>query len=307
MLIGMRLRAWFCLGVAVLGSSAVWPAPAASDHGPAGCSVTGELDILTFTSAVFDNTRKLRVWLPPGYHDPAQKDRRYPVLYLNDGQDVFNACTAVMGDSEWQADETATRLIGSGRMGPLIIVGIDNAGKHERPREYLPFPDKWLKPPMPNVQGKKYPRFLVDEVMPFINARYRTDPSPASTGLGGSSYGAGIALYTVMERPERFGRLLLESPSIYAHDDYLIHRAEHFDGWPLRIFIGVGTENEPTEDVDRLEKVLRKSGLGPERLLVVRQQGAGHDAKAWARRLSRALEFLYGRADGHGPVTASAY
>ncbi|HUX44204.1 MAG TPA: alpha/beta hydrolase-fold protein, partial [Terracidiphilus sp.] len=202
--------------------------------------------------------------------------------------------TAVLGRDEWQADETATRLIASGRIVPLIVVGIDNAGKHERPREYLPFPDEWLHPPMPVVHGREYPRFLVDEVMPFIDKRYRTDPNPVNTGIGGSSYGAGIALYTVMEEPGRFGRLLLESPSLYAHDDYLIHRAEHFRKWPARIFVGVGTVNEPAEDVDRLTKVLRRSGLGAGRLVVVHETGAGHNARAWAARFPRALEFLYG-------------
>jgi predicted alpha/beta superfamily hydrolase len=262
------------------------------------CSVVGDLQILPLSSKVFHNTRMLRVWLAPGYNDPDHRSERYPVLYLNDGQDLFDACTSVFNAEEWGVDETATALIQSHKVAPLIIVGIDNAGKRDRPKEYLPFPDGTLRPATPKVYGKNYPRFLVDEVMPFIDRTFRTDSNPATTGLGGSSYGAGIALYTVMKRPGRFGKLLLESPSLYTHDDYLLHRADTFNRWPAKIFIGVGSINEPVDDVHRLQAILTRHGLGDQRLVVVEEPGAGHDEKAWAQRFPRALEFLYGYPSG---------
>jgi predicted alpha/beta superfamily hydrolase len=255
--------------------------------------VVGDLEIRPFVSKVFHNTRMLRVWLPSGYNSPQQRNTRYSVLYLNDGQDLFDACTSIFNRQEWRVDETATDLIASRRIPPLIIVGIDNTGKRNRPNEYLPFPDDTLNPPAPQVHGKDYPRFLLDEVIPFINAHYRTDPSPANTGIGGSSYGAGIALYTVMVRPGRFGKLLLESPSIYAHNDYLIHTAQTFTRWPAKIYIGVGSLNEPVEDVQRLQTILLNHGLGSLRLLVIKEQGPGHNETAWAGRFPHALEFLY--------------
>lgn len=235
----------------------------------------------------------LRVWLPEGYKNSENRDKRYPVLYLNDGQDLFDACTSVFNAQEWQVDEAATDLIRRKKVRPLIIVGIDNAGKTDRPKEYLPFPDETLKPALHEVHGEDYPRFLLDEVVPFVNREYRTDTDPASMGLGGSSYGAGIALYTVMARPGKFGRLLLESPSLYAHDDYLLHASEHVTRWPVRIYIGVGSVNEPVEDVQRLADTLRRQGLGTDRLLVVEEPGAAHDEDAWAGRFPRALKFLY--------------
>jgi predicted alpha/beta superfamily hydrolase len=260
---------------------------------PPPCSVVGDLKIRPFVSAVFHNTRMLRVWLPPEYNSPQQRNTRYPVLYLNDGQDLFDACTSIFNRQEWRVDETATDLIANRRVPPLIIVGIDNAGKRDRPNEYLPFPDNTLTPAVTQVHGKDYPRFLLDEVMPFINAHYRTDPSSMNTGIGGSSYGAGIALYTVMMRPGRFGKLLLESPSIYAHNDYLIHRAQTFTQWPAKVYIGVGSVNEPVEDVQRLQTTLLNHGLGNQRLLVIKEQGPAHNEAAWAGRFPRALEFLY--------------
>lgn len=269
------------------------PPSSLSSGEPPRCSVVGDLEVRPFTSRVFHNTRMLRVWLPPGYHDPGQRSERYPVLYLNDGQNLFDACTSAFNAQEWSADETATELIRAGSIPALIIVGIDNAGKKDRPNEYLPFPDDTLKPVMPKVHGKDYPKFLLDEVLPFINREYRTDLDPAKTGLGGSSYGAGIALYTVMARPGRFGKLLLESPSLYYDNNHLLRRAEHNPQWPQRIFMGVGTVSEPVDDVRRLAALLRRSGLGPERLSVVEQPGAAHNEDAWARRLPNALQLLY--------------
>jgi len=263
------------------------------------CSVIGDLEIRPFTSAVFHSTRMLRIWLPPSYKSLENRGRRYPVLYLNDGQDLFDACTSVFNAQEWRVDETATDLIRRHKVLPLIVVGIDNAGKRDRPREYLPFPDDTLRPAAPEVHGEDYPRFLLDEVIPFINQEYRTDPDPAKTGLGGSSYGAGIALYTVMMRPGNFGRLLLESPSLYAHDDYLLHEADRFTRWPMRIYVGVGSINEPVDDVLRLAETLRRNGLGSRRLLVVKEAGTRHEERAWAGRLPRALRFLYGAQGTH--------
>ena len=257
------------------------------------CSVIGDLELRPFTSRIFHNTRNLRVWLPPGYRSPQHRQDRYPVLYLNDGQNLFDACTSIFNPREWRADETATELIRDAKIPALIIVGIDNGGRRDRPKEYLPFPDDTLRPPVPRVQGKRYPRFLLEEVMPFIEHEYRVDPSPARTGLGGSSYGAGIALYTAMMRPGRFGLLLLESPSLYAHGDYLQNLAKKFTRWPEKIFIGVGSVNEPVEDVRRLRDILRHRGLTSSRLLVLEQEGAAHDESAWAARFPRALQFLF--------------
>ena len=293
----MACRIAVCLlllvGTAGICHSQIAPAQPKQPH----CSVVGDLRIIPFSSKVFHNTRMLRVWLPAGYGSPEHAVERYPVLYLNDGQDLFDACTSLFNSEEWGVDETTTALIQHGKIPPVIIVGIDNAGKRDRPKEYLPFPDDTLRPATPHVYGKDFPKFLVDEVMPFINRSYRTDPRPASTGLGGSSYGAGIAFYTVMRRPRRFGKLLLESPSLYAHDNYLLHRAGNFHQWPAKIYVGVGSINEPVDDVHRLKATLARQGLGGQRLLVNEEPEAGHNEKAWAQRFPRALEFLYGIQD----------
>lgn len=276
--------------------------------GPKGSAVAVELRLHQFASKVFGNTRVIRVLLPHGYADPANRKKRYPVLYLNDGQNLFDVSTSVFNPLEWQADEAVDRLLRARAIEPLILVGVDNAGRSERANEYLPYPDAYLRPPLPNPQGGKYPDFLIREVMPFINGRYRTRTGAEHTGIGGSSYGALIALYTVVKRPGVFGRLLLESPSLYVSDGELINESWRTGRWPRKIYIGVGTNEggradckpsdvgrEAVRDVLKLRQLLQAAGLRGRRLKVVVEECATHDEAAWAKRLPAALKFLYGR------------
>lgn len=260
------------------------------------CTSTGDLEIVPFVSKIFPTPRSLRILLPAGYHLPANRTRHYPVLYLNDGQNLFDVCTAIFNREEWRVDETVGELVAGGKLDPLIVVGIDNGGRRLRPKEYLPYVDETLSPPEPHPEGNLYPRFLMDEVIPFVEKRYRVLHGPQNRVLGGSSYGAGIALFTVMDRPGSFAGLLLESPSIYADDDHLLRNAAAVRVWPHRIYIGTGTVQEPVEDVQKLEAVLRRAGLGNDRLCVVVQQGAAHSEKWWAGRLAKALQFLFSPA-----------
>lgn len=241
----------------------------------------------------------LRVWAPPGYDDAENAGRRYPVLYLNDGQNLFDPATAFAG-VDWQVDEAAERLIAEQKIPPLLIVGMDNAQK-ERAREYLPH--RALSPPLMRPRGTHYPRFVIEEVMPFVAQRYRVDRGPENTALGGSSLGAIASLYTAIARPGVFGRLLLESPSLFVSNRRLLNDSRRFRVWPERIFVGVGTresgrpdqDTQIVDDVHRLERILQRSGLGPERLRVVVENGASHSEGAWAQRFPGALEFLFGK------------
>jgi len=260
-------------------------------------SVTGDLRLHEFRSRVFHNTRFLRVWLPPGYDDSANAGRRYPVFYLNDGQNLFEAGTSFTG-IEWQIDETVDRLIREGAVSPMIIVGLDNAAKN-RIREYMPH--RSLHPILLRGQGTRYPNFLIKEVMPFIARNYRVGTGPENTGLGGSSLGALIALYTAAVRPGVFGRLLLESPSLWASNRQMIRASREVKRWPERIFLAIGTAEAGREDRNRsvvddvreLAGIFRRAGLDDKRLKLVIEEGATHHASAWARRFPQALSFLF--------------
>ena len=259
----------------------------------------GDLRLHEFRSRIFRNQRFLRVWLPPEYDNPENQGRRYPVLYLNDGQNLFEPSTSFTG-VEWQVDETGERLIREDVIEPMIFVGIDNAAK-DRLREYMPH--RSLHPMMMRVQGRHYPDFLIKEVMPFVGRNYRVTESAENTGLGGSSLGALIALYTAMVRPEVFGKLLLESPSLWVSHRQLIKDSRSVRIWPERVFLAAGTaeagntdrSRAVVDDVRELAAILRRAVLSERRLRLVIEQGAGHNESAWAARFPAALQFLFGR------------
>jgi predicted alpha/beta superfamily hydrolase len=261
-------------------------------------SATGDLRLHEFRSRIFRNTRFLRVWLPPGYDDDENQAKQYSVLYLNDGQNLFESISSFSG-VEWQVDETADRLIHEGAVAPMIIVGIDNAGK-DRFREYMPH--RSMQPMMLRVQGRHYPDFLMKEVMPFMERNYRIATGPENTGLGGSSLGALIALYTAIVRPGVIGRLLIESPSLWVSNRQVIKESRTTRIWPERVFLAVGTaeagnaERSRTvvDDVRELAAIVRRAVLSEKRLKLVIKDGAGHNESAWAERFPEALQFLFG-------------
>jgi predicted alpha/beta superfamily hydrolase len=267
--------------------------------------VVGQLQLHQLTSRVFGNTRVIRVLLPHEYDAPAHSTTRYSVLYLNDGQNLFDAATSTFNLMEWQVDETVHRLTSAGVVPPLIVVGIDHAGRGERAHEYLPYPDAFLRPPDPHPVGDRYPAFVIDEVMPFVDGHYRTVRDAAHRAIGGSSYGALAALFTAIARPGVFGRLLLESPSLYVNDGRVIHQAASARELPTRIYLGVGTNesgtatcnesgdnNEAVVDVRRLAAALAHR-LRKDAIRVSVEPCGRHDEAAWARRLPEALRFLY--------------
>ena len=259
---------------------------------------TGDLRLHRFRSRIFKNTRFLRVWLPPNYDDPQNAGRHYPVLYLNDGQNLFESSTA-FGGVEWGVDETADRMIREGIVPPMIIVGLDNTGK-DRLREYMPH--RSMHPMMMRVKGRYYPDFLMKEVMPFVERVYRAATGPENTGLGGSSLGALIALYMAITRPGVIGRLLLESPSLWASNRQIIKDSRGVRIWPERIFLAVGTaeagspERSRTvvDDVRELAAIMRRAVLSERRLRTVIAEGAVHNESAWGERFPEALQFLFG-------------
>lgn len=239
--------------------------------------------------------RDVLVWLPPGYADAANKTRSYPVLYLQDAQNVFDKLPNVPG--EWRADETAAALIQEGRIEPLIIVAVPHAGGL-RAQEYLPIQaiDK-VEP-----RGAEYVSFLVNEVRPKIERLYRVKSGPEHTAIGGASLGAIISMEAATERPDVFGKALVESMPLVMKDRAAF---KHFSGkktFPKRLAIGMGgkessstggsagLDEQYVAGAQALEELAR--GKGSEVRSFV-DPGAPHDETAWAKRFGPALEFLF--------------
>jgi predicted alpha/beta superfamily hydrolase len=188
----------------------------------------------------------------------------------------------------------------------MFVVGIDNGGE-KRSSEYLPYPDphndKDGVSDEKQVHGKEYAHFVVTEVMPLIEKRYRIARGAMNTGLGGSSYGGDIALYTALQYPGTFGHLLIESPPLWIGNGQFGKDVEKAKALPQKIYLGIGNQEDPSDPkiseealqlVQELEGVLRKKGLGPSRLKVVVEEGGKHNEENWAKRLPDAMLFLYG-------------
>ena len=267
--------------------------PASVDTGPfePPHTLTGQFHILRqFRSLALQNERDILVYLPPGYdHDPA---RRYPVLYMHDGQNLFDAVTAFAGQ-EWHLDETAEALIGAGHIAPLIIVGVGHAGV-ARAEELTPSRDPRHKA---GGSAAAYTRLIVDEVKRYIDEHYRTRPDRDHTGTGGASLGGLISLWLGVTAPETFSRLLVMSPSLWWDRRSLLQRVRAGnEKLPLRIWLDVGTEEGGgTLQNARMLKnaLLRRGWTFTDDLRYLEARGHGHNEGAWAARAAAALEFLF--------------
>lgn len=244
-------------------------------------------------------TREVLVWLPPGYDAAANATRTYPVLYLMDGQNVFEKIPGL--PAEWEADESAMRLVRDGTIEPLIIVAVPHSGAG-RISEYLPTPALKDVP----AQGRAHVEWLVREVMPRVNSAFRTDTRASRTAIGGSSLGAIIALDAATTHPEAFGMALCESPSLATGgregwDAWL----STIKAWPGRVYVGVGeaeTGKDPA-NADRnatyvqaardLDARMSKAGVDATRRMLVVEPDGEHNEAAWARRFPQALTFLF--------------
>ena len=255
------------------------------------------MDIHDIESRHLETKRRITVLRPRTRH--GAKNGAFPVLYLNDGQNLFDSARA-FGGVTWNVQETVNKLVRRQLIPPLIVVGIDHGGAL-RNREYLPVEDE-RNPGSRNPLGRKYADFLTSELMPFIERTYPAGRGAAYRGLGGSSYGAIAALYTSLVHPGVFGRLLLESPPLHIGKRFLLRKAQSAARWPSRVYLGVGTRETNRADVNeetvanvrRLEAIVRGRGFGPRRLKVVVEEGATHSESAWAGRLGEAIAFLFG-------------
>ena len=244
-----------------------------------------------FHSKFLPTDRDVLVYLPPGYRD--DRRRRYPVLYLHDGQNLFDGATSFVPGQEWRVDETAQALILSRAIEPLIIVGIYNTGK-ERVEEYTPSADPKLK-----VGGKAdlYGRLIVEELKPFVDAHYRTKRDAADTGLGGSSLGGLVTLYLGLRYPGVFGKLAVVSPSVWWDDHRIVREVQSLRAKPrTRVWLDMGTDEgaDATAGARLLRDALVARGWRLDRdLKYFEAAGAKHSEAAWAERVEPFLRFLF--------------
>lgn len=272
--------------------------------------------IQAFHSSFLPDDRDVSVWLPPEYGIAPQ--RRFAVLYLHDGQNLFDPRTSYVPGRTWCANQTADRLAREHLTEPLILVGINNTGTR-RMAEYTPSKD-WRHG---GGQGMLYARLLIDELKPLIDSALRTKPDPADTGLAGSSLGGLISLAIGLDYPQIFGKLGVLSPSVWWNSREILNRIgpedpkrprilppfrRHASPAPQstlrysgersrpRIWLDMGMSEglRHLRDTDLLHQRLLSRGWQDEiDLRYLRVPGGVHDEDAWARRFGRVLEWLF--------------
>ncbi|HEY0777008.1 MAG TPA: alpha/beta hydrolase-fold protein [Gemmatirosa sp.] len=264
-------------------------APRSSARSTASPSVSILSD--SFAMPQLGRTRRVWLYLPPGY---ATSGARYPVLYLQDGQNVFDAATSFAG--EWGVDETLDSLRAAGDPG-TIVVAVDNGGA-SRLDEYDPW--RSADPTLGGGQGNAYVDFLTETLKPYVDAHYRTRPGPGDTGVGGSSMGGLIALYAALRSPAVFGRAMVFSCACWVAKPQLLayaRRPTPARPYP-RLYFVVGAQEtadgQPARDQQEVVDTLTAAGYptGVADTSIVRTDGQ-HAEWFWRREFPAAYAWLY--------------
>lgn len=248
-----------------------------------------------FHSDILGNERDITIYLPPGYQDC--DGLRYPVLYMHDGQNLFEAERAFIPGQHWRLAEAADDVIGQRTARPMIIVAIDNTGS-SRIDEYTPTHDSARHG---GGKANDYGRMLIEELKPVIDTQYRTLPGTLNTALGGSSLGGLATLHLGLKRPDVFGGLAVMSPSVWWDNRTIFAGVERFDApHRPRIWLDMGGR----EGVDGLanaralrDRLLANGWRNGDNFRYFEDRRADHSERAWARRAPDVLEFLFPPAE----------
>ncbi len=270
-----------------------WNPPVASPPAPDPADLHPRLRMHRgFESHYLPDKRDVVVYLPPGYD--REPDRAYPVLYLQDGQNLFDGGTSFIPGQTWRVREQADAAIREGTVEPLLIVGIYNTGDR-RLAEYTPERD-WQ---MGGGEAANYGLLLTRELMPWIESRYRVRAERENTGLGGSSLGGLVTLYLGLRHAHNFGKLAVLSPSVWWNHKgilgYLNERApEIWERPKLWLDVGDREGRRTLQNAEQLNRRLIANGWRPgETLHFERVAGGAHDEASWATRVRPMLEFLF--------------
>jgi len=246
----------------------------------------------SFASRFLPEKRDVIVYLPPGYDGHAE--RHYPVLYLHDGQNLFDPHTSFVKGRTWQVREHADAAIEEGEIEPLVIVGIYNTGGR-RLAEYTP--DR--NPQMGGGEADAYGRLITEELMPWIAEQYRVRTGRESTGMGGSSLGGLVTMYLGIRYARHFGKLAVMSPSVWWNRKSILgyvneHAPQVWERPRLWLDIGDKEGAKTLRDVEHLARRLKANGWRPgDTLHFEKVHGGTHDEASWATRVRPMLRFLF--------------
>jgi predicted alpha/beta superfamily hydrolase len=246
-----------------------------------------EVRVQTFSkvwSPELENRRAIDVYLPASY---ALSRRRYPVVYMHDGQNLSNPATAFAGT--WELP-SVLRQLARENLEP-IVVGIHHAAR-ARLDEYSPFPDSRHGGGL----GDRYLRFIVRTLKPRIDRRFRTLRGRDATAVAGSSMGGLISLYAAFRHRAVFGAAAALSPALWFGDRRIFDFVERSAARPARVYLDVGTAEgaQALRDARRMRRLLAAKAVDVSRMTYLEAEAAPHAESAWAARLPDALRFMVG-------------
>jgi predicted alpha/beta superfamily hydrolase len=228
--------------------------------------------------------RRIWLYLPPDYETSTKS---YPVLYMHDGQNLFDVATAFAG--EWEVDEALNSLAAQGKDVP-IVVGIDNGGTY-RIDEYTP----WANPQYGGGAGDLYARFIVETLKPYIDQHYRTLPDRENTGVMGSSLGGLISHYIGLKHQNVFSKAGIFSPSYWFNDSVYdfsyLTGAQH----PMRLYImgGSAESGSLVQQMNMMKDTLVAAGFRPDQLMLKVVEGGQHNEALWRSHFSATYQWLF--------------
>jgi predicted alpha/beta superfamily hydrolase len=265
-----------------------WKDQLAQPAAPLPSSAAANVQVLqdSFFMPQLNRHRRIWLYLPPGYDSSG---KRYPVLYMHDGQNLFDAATAYAG--EWGVDEILNRLIVEGQSEGVIVVGIDHGGEGRIP-EYTPF----VNSRYPSGEGAAYLQFIVETLKPHIDSTFRTLPEQRQTGLMGSSLGALISLYGAVEYPEVFGRIGLFSPAFWFNPQIFDWVEKGLDPAAGQRFLLLASEQESESMIPQMQQMhqlLQRKGVPGDRLFYNAHPDGAHSEWYWQREFAGAFLWLF--------------
>ncbi|EJN60873.1 hypothetical protein HSB1_14760 [Halogranum salarium B-1] len=256
-----------------------------------GHTVLGDVRVSSTIETPLSTDRHLLVSLPPSYTD---SDRSYPVVYMHDGQNLFDEATSNSG--EWCVDETMARLSDEGR--EAIVVGIPHGGD-ARGDEYTPYPHEEYG----GGDADQYLQFLFETVKPLVDETFQTHPGREATGLVGSSLGGVVSLYGFFEYGAKVGFAGVMSPAFWWPGEPMFEYVADQSRTDGRLYVDVGGQESPdnpelneayVRDAERMAEQLREQGFTDDRLRFVVDDDARHHESEWAERFPDTMRFLLG-------------
>lgn len=256
-------------------------------NNPPGSTAAANVTVLSQNFAIpqLNRTRKVWIYLPPDY---ATSNKRYPVLYMHDGQNVFDAATSFSG--EWKVDESLNQLFNTGDQG-IIVVAIDNGGA-DRLNEYSP----WVNARYGGGQGDEYTNFIVETLKPSIDANYRTKADRENTGIMGSSMGGLISMYAAIEYQNVFGKAGILSPAFWFAPESYAHVSAKGKKADMKIYLLAGQledNGSVVADINAMYNTLRNAGFGEKEVIRSTHPDGQHAEWYWAREFPAAYRWLF--------------